>query len=142
MLVFVYGTLTEPDRAAEVVGHADYDGAATLWGLHRVEGAYPTLAPGGSVDGRLLRVDAADLPALDAYEGVDRGLYVRVSVPLADGGEAGGRPSPDRGSDGGVETYVGDPAALDAPADWPAPGPFAERVRRYVEREAVRVGRM
>jgi hypothetical protein len=30
---------------------------ATLHGLHRVEGQYPTLAPGGSVAGRVLRTE-------------------------------------------------------------------------------------
>lgn len=128
MLVFVYGTLTDPDRAATVLDAAPtYAGDGTLVGLHRVDGDYPTLAPGGRVAGRLLRTDMDGLAALDAYEGVDRGLYVRVSVPLADGA-------------GTVETYVGDPAALDAPADWPGTGSFAERVARVVA-DGVRVER-
>jgi gamma-glutamylcyclotransferase (GGCT)/AIG2-like uncharacterized protein YtfP len=131
VLVFVYGTLTDPDRAASVLGEPpDYAGDGTLVGCHRVDGDYPTLAPGGRVTGRLLRTDEDGLAALDAYEGVDRGLYVRVSVPLVDGADIAEA----------VETYVGDPAALDAPADWPGTGSFAERVARAVA-DGVRVER-
>ncbi|WP_276272740.1 gamma-glutamylcyclotransferase family protein [Haloarcula litorea] len=115
--VFVYGTLTDPGTADRLLPSVDYRGRATLVGLHRVDGDYPTLAPGGEVAGRLLRTTALD--ALDAYEGVDRGLYVRVSIPVADAdGET-------------VECYVGDPDALGAPADWPGDGPFADRVRAH-----------
>jgi gamma-glutamylcyclotransferase (GGCT)/AIG2-like uncharacterized protein YtfP len=125
MDVFVYGTLTEPERVASVVDAYVFVGAAVLEGCHPVAGRYPTLAPGGETAGRLLRTEEVD--ALDAYEGVDEGLYVRVSVPRADGGTAA--------------VYVGDPDALDVaePVDWPGSGPFAERVRRYVDAEPVLV---
>ncbi len=89
MRVFVYGTLTDPDRIASVVETFEFVGTATLVGLHRVEGRYPTLAPGGETEGRLL--DTPDVEALDAYEGVERGLYCRVTVP------------------DGIAVYVGDP---------------------------------
>jgi gamma-glutamylcyclotransferase (GGCT)/AIG2-like uncharacterized protein YtfP len=123
MDVFVYGTLTEPERVASLVDAFVFVGGAVLEGLHPVSGRYPTLAPGGETAGRLLRTD--EVAALDAYEGVDEGLYVRVTVPRTDGGEAA--------------VYVGDPAVLevDAPVDWPGEGPFAERVRRYVDVESV-----
>ena len=62
------------------------------------------------------------------YEGVDRGLYTRCPLPIEDG-------------DGTVDCYVGDPAALDAPAEWPGTGPFPERVRRYCRDHEVRVRR-
>ncbi|MCU4973694.1 gamma-glutamylcyclotransferase [Halobacteria archaeon AArc-m2/3/4] len=125
MQVFVYGTLTDPDRAAAVL-EADthqFAGRATLEGLHRVEGQYPTLAPGGSVEGRLLEVDEAGLEALDAYEGVDRGLYVRCAVPRAD--EAGS-----------VWTYIGDPSrlGLEERVSWPGEGPFRSRVESVIEK--------
>jgi gamma-glutamylcyclotransferase (GGCT)/AIG2-like uncharacterized protein YtfP len=116
MDVFVYGTLTAPGRVAEVVESYAFVGPARLHGLHLVEGRYPTLAPGGRAAGRLLRTD--ELDRLDAYEGVDSGLYVRVAVPRTDGGEA--------------IVYVGDPARLDAAVDWPGSGPFADRVRAYL----------
>jgi len=106
MHVFVYGSLTEPVQVSRVLDSYVFVGPAVLSGLHAVEGEYPTLAPGGSVGGRLMRTE--DVDALDAYEGVDRGLYVRVSVPFC--GDA-----PDDPDD--VEVYVGDPAALGVSAD-------------------------
>ena len=123
MDVFVYGTLTNPDRVASVVDSYVFVGPATLHGLHLVDGRYPTLAPGGEAGGRLLRTD--ELDRLDAYERVDDGLYVRVSVPRTD--------------DGTVAVYVGDPDRLDADAAWPGDGPFADRVRDYVSRRTVTV---
>jgi gamma-glutamylcyclotransferase (GGCT)/AIG2-like uncharacterized protein YtfP len=119
MDVFVYGTLTDPERVAEVVDSFVFVGGAVLEGCHPVSGRFPTLAPGGETAGRLLRTDEID--ALDAYEAVDSGLYLRVSVPRTDGGSAA--------------AYVGDPDALDCtePVTWPGSGPFAERVRRYFD---------
>lgn len=122
MLTFVYGTLTDSDQVGRVLDDYRFEGPATLSGLHRVEGRYPTLAPGGSVDGRLLRTP--EIGRLDDYEGVDRGLYVRVAVPLVD-------------DPGEVAVYVGDPDRLGAPASWPGDGPFQARVRAYVRREGV-----
>lgn len=138
MRVFVYGTLRDPETTSTVLDAFEYADAATLAGLHRVEGEYPTLAPGsevdqretsekserrpagtansGRTDGRILVTD--DVATLDRYEGVDRGLYVRVPIPHADGGT--------------VQTYVGDPDRLDAPASWPGGGPFRDRVTAYV----------
>ena len=51
MNVFVYGTLTDHERADEVLSEYDFRGSALLEGLHRVDGTYPTLAPDGRVDG-------------------------------------------------------------------------------------------
>jgi gamma-glutamylcyclotransferase (GGCT)/AIG2-like uncharacterized protein YtfP len=121
MDVFVYGTLTNPERVADLVDSYAFVGPARLRGLHLVEGRYPTLAPGGEAAGRLLRTEAVD--RIDDYEGVDDGLYVRVSVPRTDGGEAA--------------VYVGDPDRLDADADWPGEGPFAARVRAFLARREV-----
>lgn len=123
--VFVYGTLTDRTRAEALLDEWRFDGAAVLEGLHRVEGRYPTLAPGGQTEGRLLVTP--QLEALDAYEGVDAGLYVRVGVPLADGDRAW--------------LYVGDPTRLDIPVEWPGEGRFADRVRAYIGAEGVRVRR-
>jgi len=119
MDVFVYGTLTEPERVSAVVDSFVFVGGAVLEGCHPVTGRYPTLAPGGETAGRLLRTD--DVDALDAYEGVGSGLYVRVSVKRTDGGTAA--------------VYVGDPDRLDTAesVEWPGDGPFAERVRRYFD---------
>lgn len=176
MLVFVYGTLTDPDRVETVLGGPrnasegsretppagtdetpsaeatahEFVGRATIDGLHRVDGEYPTLAPGGSVEGRLLEVTDDGLSAIDAYEGVDRGLYVRAGVPVA-GGEA--TVNADAMADGEVTgevdakadageiawTYVGDPIRLGVEdrIDWPGDGTFETRVSNYVSDETI-----
>lgn len=123
MDLFVYGTLTDPRRVGELVESYVFVGPATLVGLHPVEGRYPTLAPEGRVGGRLLRTDEVD--AIDAYEGVDRDLYTRVTVPASDGRDVG--------------VYVGDPDPLEVSVEWPGEGPFRERVERYVREHDVRV---
>ncbi|GAB3668443.1 gamma-glutamylcyclotransferase family protein [Halopiger thermotolerans] len=135
MRVFVYGTLTDPERVETVLDGRPpaayaFGGDAMLEGLHRVDGEYPTLAPGGTVDGRLLSVDEPGLERLDRYEGVDRGLYVRVSVPVDDG-------------DDRAAVYVGEPARLgiDERVDWPTGDSFADRVRTFVTRHDVTVHR-
>lgn len=124
MRVFVYGTLTDPARASAVLETWSYESAAVLKGLHRVEGTYPTLAPGGSTAGRLLRTPERD--RLDAYEGVDRGLYVRESIPS---------------DTGPIEVYIGDPDRLEAPGTWPGTGAFPDRVRHYIAANDVFVRR-
>lgn len=105
MDVFVYGTLTDPEQVQQALDSFVFVGPATLSGLHAVDGAYPTLAPGGRTAGRLLRTD--DIDALDAYERVDDGLYTRVTVPLD-----GGADHPDEAA-----VYVGDPDRLDVAGD-------------------------
>lgn len=127
MDVFVYGTLTEPERVAEVLDSYVFVGPATLTGLRLVEGRYPTLAPGGDTAGRLLRTEEVD--ALDAYEDVDGGLYVRETVPLD---APSGHPET-------AAVYVGDPARLDADATWPGSGAFPDRVGSVLDERDVRV---
>ena len=120
MDVFVYGTLTDEERADVVLDAYRFRGSARIDGLERVDGRYPTLAPApdGSVDGRILRTD--DVDALDAYERVDRGLYARVTVSRLDAEP--------------LATYVGDPERLGvgSTVEWPGSGPLPERVRRYL----------
>jgi gamma-glutamylcyclotransferase (GGCT)/AIG2-like uncharacterized protein YtfP len=128
MHCFVYGTLTDESTASRLLDAYEFRGSATLVGLHRVDGQYPTLAPGGSVDGRSLTTTESE--SLDRYEGVDNGLYVRLSVP-ADGGLPADR----------VDVYVGDPDRLDAPVTWPGDGSFATRVRAFLREHDVRVVR-
>jgi len=118
MELFVYGTLTDRATARAVLDSFEYAGPAKLVGLRRVDGRYPTLAPGGTTQGRLLRTP--DVAAMDDYEGVDRGLYARVTLPLG---------APDAGET--VQCYVGDPDALGAPVDWPGDDPFPACVRAY-----------
>jgi len=78
---FVCGTLRNPNRAHEVLGHAEFGPDARLVGLGRASGRYPTLAPGGETAERVPRLGDGGLPRLDAYEGVDRVLYIRVGSP-------------------------------------------------------------
>jgi gamma-glutamylcyclotransferase (GGCT)/AIG2-like uncharacterized protein YtfP len=126
MEVFVYGTLTDETTARSVLDEFEYRGSARLLGLQRVDGRYPTLGPGGSTTGRVLWTP--ERAALDGYEGVDRGLYSRLALPLErhDG-------------TGTVEVYMGDSNELGAPVEWPGEGRFDERVRRYCETQDVRV---
>lgn len=123
MELFVYGTLTDSETAESVLDSFEYGPPATLSGLRRVEGAYPTLLPGGSVTGRLLETD--EVAALDRYEGIDRGLYVRVSVPRETGDS--------------VSTYVGNPEPLGVPDEWLGEGEFEERIRDYLDENEVYV---
>ncbi|MFB6298775.1 MAG: gamma-glutamylcyclotransferase [Halobacteriales archaeon] len=127
--VFVYGTLADPDRVEAVLTDFVFRGRAVLDGLHRVEGRYPTLAPGGTVEGRLL--ETTTIEPLDEYEGVHAGLYVRVTVSVATGWD----------DIDTAEVYIGDPALLDAPATWPGDDQFAGRVRQYVAANDVRLRR-
>lgn len=95
MLLFAYGTLQVPQRVCEVVGRTIscrvVGGGAVRGVLYDVRGAYPALRPSASandiVPGVLLELDEDVLPALDAYEGVAEGLYVRerCAVQLDDG---------------------------------------------------------
>ncbi|MXV63073.1 gamma-glutamylcyclotransferase [Natronorubrum sp. JWXQ-INN-674] len=153
MQVFVYGTLTDPEQVATLLGNGsgeyEFVGSATLEGFHRADGEYPTLLPGGRVEGRLLDVDEQALERLDRYEGVDRGLYVRVAVPRSDGcgdrdrdgdgdGDGDGDKSGNRDRDGSrepVRIYVGDPARLGVDADvpWTDGRSLRGAVQQYVE---------
>lgn len=171
MLVFVYGTLTDPTRVEKVLDEvtrsdptdraeavdAEFVGDATLEGLHRVDGTYPTLVPGGRVTGRVLSVDGSHLEALDTYEGLDRGLYVRAGLPCLYQNEStttppvddfevdvsdepGTVPPQESGLESTVWTYIGDPNRLGIERDhemgayWPGSDPFCERVRRCLTR--------
>lgn len=124
MDVFVYGTLTDHATTTAVLDEYEYRCPAELVGLHRIDGRYPTLAPGGTTMGRILTTP--EIGALDAYEGVDRNLYCRRSLPRAHG-------------NGTVACYIGDPEALEADVDWPGTGPFRECIDRYCDTHDVAV---
>jgi gamma-glutamylcyclotransferase (GGCT)/AIG2-like uncharacterized protein YtfP len=143
MDVFVYGTLTEPEQVAAVVDSYAFLGSAVLSGLHPVQGDYPTLAPGGETGGRLLRTD--DVDALDAYEGVESGLYVLVPVPVEDVDSWAVDRDDGADLDAAASVYVGNPERLGVgdEVSWPAvdgeSAAFADRVRQYVRHNDVRV---
>jgi gamma-glutamylaminecyclotransferase len=87
-LLFVYGTLklggSNHPRLADqlLVGPARTVPGFTLYSL----GEYPGLVSASDddfgVNGELWAVDDASLARLDAFEGVDEGLYARVPAPL------------------------------------------------------------
>jgi gamma-glutamylcyclotransferase (GGCT)/AIG2-like uncharacterized protein YtfP len=96
--LFAYGTLKDPARLAAVVGpttRCRVVGAGRVRGVLYDVGDYPALRPSrGSTDtvaGLLLELhgDTA-LERVDAYEGVDSGLYLRrrCVVRLDDGRRA------------------------------------------------------
>lgn len=124
-LFFVYGTFTDSNRLARVLDDWTDEGPAVLDGLHRVDGEYPTLAPGGQTSGRLIGTREGD--RLDRYEGVSQGLYIRVDIPVAAGGSAA--------------VYVGSPAKLAAPGDWAGDGSFSFRVTSYLAENRVIIRR-
>ncbi len=153
--VFVYGTLTDDEQVSRLYETYQFIGRAICQGLSRVSGTYPTLVPGGRVDGRLLTVP--DLGRLDAYEGVDRGLYSRFTVPVVESEtvtaerqrDTEPRTGPtDQSPDEIVSeaaVYIGEPRRLDAVgADknpWPGSGPFDDRVGTYLQTKSVVVKR-
>ena len=131
-VVFVYGTLTNPTQVSRLLDEYSFGPEVVCHGLQRVEGRYPTLVPGGQVAGRLLSTPETE--RLDSYEGVDRGLYCRVSVPLA-------ADWPQDAADNSVftadtvEIYIGDPAVLDVSedTDWPDGGSFRQCVNECIQ---------
>ncbi|MFB6232961.1 MAG: gamma-glutamylcyclotransferase [Haloarculaceae archaeon] len=146
-LVFVYGTLTDESRVADLLDSYRFVGDAVCRGLTRLDGRYPTLAPGEAgetVSGRLL--ETPERERLDRYEGVDRGLYHRFTLPVETESEAISEAALE--SEAPVEhdtasVYIGAPTGLgiDPPAEhrWPGEEAFADRVAAYLSARAVEV---
>lgn len=125
-LVFVYGTLTDDAQVAALLDSYRFVGEAVCVGLRRVDGRYPTLVPGESVTGRLL--ETSEIDRLDRYEGVDRGLYHRVSVSLASSLAS-------TVSATTASVYLAAPSALGLGSldrYWPGEGSFRARVDRHL----------
>jgi gamma-glutamylcyclotransferase (GGCT)/AIG2-like uncharacterized protein YtfP len=84
--VFVYGTLRADAAAAELLAGCRRLGTASVSGtLYDIDGEYPALMLYGTtpVTGEVVHIpDAARLPRLDEYEGVDQGLFRRVGVEV------------------------------------------------------------
>jgi gamma-glutamylcyclotransferase (GGCT)/AIG2-like uncharacterized protein YtfP len=108
MHLFVYGSLTNPRRLDEVIGHV-HPGERLRARLHgyqrqqRPDEAYPFVvpAPGAWTDGVLiLDLSEADARAIDAYEEVDQRRYRREPVLVEVWGCGPGTPSL------AAETYV------------------------------------
>ena len=77
MDVFVYSTPTDP----AIADRDESRGAAAFDGLQRVGGAYPTLAPGGTCDGRVLSTSVSTVPA-KLIDGVWRAKAAQYEYPL------------------------------------------------------------
>jgi len=125
-LVFVYGTLTDDAQVTALLDSYRFVDDAICVGLQRVDGRYPTLVPGESVTGRLL--ETSEIDRLDRYEGVDRGLYYRVSVPLASSLAA-------TVSATTASVYLAAPNSLGLGSldrYWPGEGSFVDRVDRHL----------
>lgn len=86
--LFVYGSLRRGAENHHELGAAVFLGRVKTtpsYGIARL-GVYPALVSGStSVAGELYRVEEADLPVLDAFEGPG---YRRALVRLEDGGAA------------------------------------------------------
>jgi len=136
-VVFVYGTLTDPARVESVLDQYTTGPSAVCEGLHRVDGRYPTLAPGGQTTGRL--IETPEMDTLDSYEGLDRGLYCRLSVPLSAPDTTSGVESPFGAET--AELYVGSPRLLEVEdvVEWPTAGELKQQVARYIDSHAVRI---
>lgn len=93
-LIFVYGTLkTGGVNHAQMAGQR-FAGPAklvpgfTLYSLGEYPGLVVDPLARDGVTGEIWAVDSTALDRLDAFEGVDKGLYARVPAPLATWAEA------------------------------------------------------
>lgn len=90
--LFVYGTLQSHGRAASQLHGCERVGRGSVRGtLYDIDGEFPALMLYGDtvVAGEIWRCAAAELRRLDEYEGLAQGLFRRVAVGVADGGEPG-----------------------------------------------------
>lgn len=90
--LFVYGTLTAPERQRAIIGRAAASAPAALEGYHKGTitlglHTYPIARAhaGARIEGLVLAVTAAELALFDRYE---TDAYRRVRVTLAGGAEA------------------------------------------------------
>ncbi len=83
-LLFVYGTLMQPDTQQRVFGRVIHGVAAVVEGfdIGLYEGYKMARRGRGRIEGRLLAVTADELARADAYEGP---AYARIRVTLPDG---------------------------------------------------------
>lgn len=90
--LFVYGTLRAGSNASALLGDAEWLGAAQVGGvLYNIDDEFPALVLYGNtpIAGEVWRCASDLLPRLDAYEGVDKGLFRRIGVEVEQPGRAG-----------------------------------------------------
>jgi len=141
----VYGTLTDRQQVSTLLTEFTFGPSAVCHGLQRVDGRYPTLVPGGEVAGRLL--STPELDRLDRYEGVDRGLYCRVMVPVQSARSSETNDADQNDADHSafdVETaavYVGEPSKIGVGPEvgWPDAEGFSQSVTTYIETNSVQI---
>jgi hypothetical protein len=111
-------------------------GTATLdhWRFIIGPGGHGSIAPraGARVHGVLWRVAPRDLAAINAYEGVDTGLYIWRMLPVRSGGgllpalvyilRTGGEGTP-------RPAYIA--LVIDAARDWGLPEPYITSLKRW-----------
>ncbi len=92
MLIFSYGTLSEPIIRDRVLGHEVETRPATLRGYRKVCGwDYFTIVPAeGSVEGVVFEADAEDILRMDAWEDVPVYRMFSLEVETPDGIEEAG----------------------------------------------------
>lgn len=87
--LFVYGTLRSGGSAATMLAECERVSAGEVSGvLYDIDGEYPALLLYGTtpVEGEIWRCPNEMLARLDAYEGVEQGLFRRVGVTVRDVG--------------------------------------------------------
>jgi gamma-glutamylaminecyclotransferase len=87
VIVFVYGTLKQGGCRHHHLGDAESLGAGRTRPEFRLYdcGEYPAMvraASGVAILGELWRIDPSRLSILDDQEGVEVGLYERVTIPI------------------------------------------------------------
>ena len=85
-LVFGYGAIMHPDDMQQLAPNAEFVGAGRLpnhrIGVTRSGWLGITPEPGTVVHGAIYRMGRGDENRLDAFEAIDRGLYVKRYFPV------------------------------------------------------------
>lgn len=88
-MLFVYGQLQPGHRPPRsTIRHWPDQVAGELYDLGPYPAAVKVGEPGAWIDGHVVEIHVHELPALDAFEEVDAGLYARKRVTTRAGHEA------------------------------------------------------
>lgn len=85
--LFVYGTLKSGGKNESVLSSCERVSAGEVGGvLYEIDGDHPALILYGNIpiEGEIWRCPNEMLPQLDAFEGIDHGLFRRVGVTVRD----------------------------------------------------------
>lgn len=136
MLYFAYGSNMNRALMRRHCPGATELGTAALFGCRFIitTDGYASIVPrsGGRVHGVLWRLTARDLAALNSYEGIESGLYSKLTLPVRKDGRrvaatvyvarsrTAGRPKPG---------YLD--VTLDAAREWDLPAPYVRSLQRW-----------